>query len=168
MLFNHLPFCEQLLIWAARKWAEMPENDSSLHKTLQTAFRLAKVPEAYVALDGFLTILFATTTQTIDFCPHKSQEISADEYRFLAVVAALQVSGNRNVAETLVAAWMPLAAQRIGLEQCELLSRNLALANHRLSQREVGALNMSTNSFKRPLSPGRQTQPKHPLPNTKK
>ena len=157
MLFNHLPFCEQLLIWAARKWSEKPEDESNLHKTLQTAFRLAKAPEAYVALDGFLTVLFATTMQTIDFRSHKSQEVSADEYRFLAVVAALQASDNRKAAETLVAAWMPPAAQRIGLEQCELLSRDLALANHRLSPREGGVLAMSTSNFKHQFSTRRQT-----------
>jgi len=148
MLFNQLSFCEQLLIWAARKWVETTENEGNLHSTLQTAFRLAKVPDAYMALDGFLTTLFATTTQTIDFRPHRSQEISTDEYRFLDLVAALQVPGNRKSAVKLAATWMPPAAQRIGLEQCEVLSRDLALANHRLNQREISALDMSTNSFK--------------------
>jgi len=148
MLFNRLPFCEQLLIWAVRKWVEKPEDDSNLHKTLQTAFRLAKAPDAYVALDGFLTVLFASTTQTIDFRHHRSQEISADEYRLLVLVATLQGSGNRKGAEALVAAWMPQTAQRISLEQCELLSRSLARANHRLCPREVGGLDMSASSFK--------------------
>ena len=152
MLFNHLPFCEQLLIWAARKWAETPVDNSNLHETLRTAFRLAKAPDAYVALDGFLTVLFATTKQTIDFRPHKSKKISADECRFLAVVGALQVPSNGKAAETLLATWMPPAAQRIGLEQCELLSRQLALANHRLNLREVGDLNISTSSIKRQSS----------------
>lgn len=149
MLFNRLPFCEQLLLWAVRKWVETPQDDNNLHKTLQTAFRLAKAPDAYVALDGFLTVLFTSTTQTIDFRPHRSQEISADEYRFLALIATLQGSGNGKGAGALMATWMPQAAQRIGLEQCELLSRELARANHRLCPREVGVLDMSANSFKR-------------------
>ena len=74
--------------------------------------------------------------------------LCTDEYRFLDLVAALQVPGNRKSAVKLAATWMPPAAQRIGLEQCEVLSRDLALANHRLNQREISALDMSTNSFK--------------------
>ena len=156
MLFHHLPFCDQLLIWAARKWVAAPEVDGNLHQTLQTAFRLAKAPRAYIAFDGFLTVLFASTTRTIDFRSHRSPEISADENRFLAAVAAMQVPGDGKTAERLVAHWMPPAGRRLGLEQCELLARDLALANHHLRPREVEVLGPPASGLKHPM-PGPTT-----------
>jgi len=136
LLFPKLPFNEQLLIWSARKWVQSRGQGTGLHETLRTAFQLARAPEAHIALDAFLTILFATNMRAIEMYPPEAVTVTSAELRLSALVATLQVDEDEDRAFALLGHWLPAAAQRHGILHCNILAQELLAAGHQFSRHE--------------------------------
>jgi len=135
--FCHLSFCEQLLIWAVRIWAEADQTNGDARTTLQTAFRLAKAPAAYDSLDGLLSVLAVSMTRPIEIHGVHAADISRDEAHLLTIVAALQHGATgKGEAVVLLGRWMAPTGRRTGLEHCTRLARALAAAGHAVQRRD--------------------------------
>ena len=130
VLLPKLPFSGQLLIWSTRKWVQAAGQGSSLHETLRTAFRLARAPDAHVALDSFLSILFSANKRTVEFYNPKAVNVAPDEFRLLKLVAILQLGAHEDAAFALLDRWLPPAAQRHGMLCCNSLSQELLAGGH--------------------------------------
>ena len=138
VLFPKLPFNEQILIWSARKWLQFNGHGNSLFDTLRDAFRLARAPNAYLSLDAFLTILFSSSVETIEFNPPEAVNVTNDELRFSSLITTLQLDDNEDEAFLLLSNWLPPAAQRHGLMHCNTLAQELLVAGHVFSRRNPG------------------------------
>ena len=136
ILFPKLPFSEQILIWSARKWAQDDGRGSSLFETLRVAFRLARAPNAYLSLDAFMTLLYSSSIEVIDFNPPESVNVTIDEIRLSTLITTLQLDEDEEEAFLLLGHWLPPTAQRYGLVHCNNLAQELLVAGHFFSRRE--------------------------------
>ena len=103
--FHDLPFSSQLIVWAARMWIQAGSRASAggshLNCMIRDSFRLAGAKQAFVALDGILSILAVTSTTPIEFQRPKCETVSADERRLLSILAILQSDEGREAAHFL-------------------------------------------------------------------
>ena len=88
--FSDLPFGEKLLLWAVHLWATGAREGTNVQETLRHAFKLAGVPDAYIALDGFLSTISGSATVQFDNRRLKWADISDDEHLLLGLIAAWQ------------------------------------------------------------------------------
>jgi len=120
--FADLPFGEKLLLWAIRLWATDAREATNEQKTLRRGFNLAGVPDAYLALDGYLSLIAATATVQIDVRCSKCTEISNDEHLLLGVIAAWQQGHGKDHGTALLGTWLPQAAIRISQDPASKLA----------------------------------------------
>ncbi len=132
--FELLPFGEQLLLWAIRLWVRAVKERTSISETLQRGFRLAGAPDAFWGLDDLMTIIGATAKTSIDIRCIRCPEISIDEHRLLAIVAAQQRDG-RDV-ERHLATWLPPSVLRYALGPVEVLAGALKSGNLQVRPRD--------------------------------
>lgn len=128
--FHRLPFSEQFLIWAIRKWVQNGGDGFQFHGILRDACRLARVPKASVLIDGFLTVLSVSAERAIIVHAPDGRMLSSDENRMLAIIGFLQSDGGRREVELLLSSWMPSSGVRIALQQCTDLAKELGDAGH--------------------------------------
>ena len=109
--FSDLPFGEKLLLWALRLWATGAREGTNVQETLRHAFKLAGVPDAYIALDGFLSTISGSATVQFDNRRLKWADISDDEHLLLGLIAAWQQGhGKDHGTALLLSSRFPLAA----------------------------------------------------------
>jgi hypothetical protein len=107
-----LTFGEQILLWASRYWVQALMQGTSAHETLQTGFKLAGAPAAHPALDGLMTVIATSAKVQIDIRCQKCSEVSFDEHRLMAAVAAWQRGASAEMADRILEVWMPAPALR--------------------------------------------------------
>ena len=108
--FLDLPFSEQLLLWAVRLWATGAREGTNVQETLRHAFKLAEVPDAYIAFDGFLSTISGSATVQFGSRRSKWAEISDDEHLLLGFIAAWQQGHGKDHGTALLSSRFPLAA----------------------------------------------------------
>lgn len=113
--FDDLPIGEQLTIWAVRIWARALQDAPTLHRNLHDAFKVAGIPEGYLAFDKVMTILSTTSDQGIAIGCTCCGGITDDEQVLLGLVAEFQ-GGSAATAHVVLADWLPTAAIRVAAE----------------------------------------------------
>ncbi len=129
---NELRFSEQFLIWGIRVWVRsfMKEEHNLTH--LRDAFKLARAEDAFLPLDGFMTIISSTSEAQIDVrCP-KCAELSPDERHFLDLCASAQHSSGAALITPGLAKWLPPTGVRFAEPQLRMLGSQLKRAGHSL------------------------------------
>ena len=107
--FLDLPFGEKLLLWAVRLWVTGAREGTNVQETLRHAFKLAGVPDAYIALDGFLSTISGSATVQFDNRRLKCADISYDEHLFLGLNAAWQQGHGKDHGTAILSSRFPLA-----------------------------------------------------------
>ena len=113
--FEALPIGEQLTVWATRMWARAHHDSPALHRNLHDAFRIARIPEGYLAFDRIMTVLCTASQEGIAIGCTCCTGVTDDEQVLLGIVAEFQ-SGTAARAHMVLEDWLPAAAARIAAE----------------------------------------------------
>lgn len=138
--FEALPFSEQFILWAVRKWVWANRRGLNTTELLREPFDRIGAPQARYTLDGFMTILSLCPEANIDIQCTCRGMVNEDENHLLNIISALQAKAGDNTAKSLLGAWLPPAAMRWAMDQCQLLANDLADAGHRVRASIVGRL----------------------------
>lgn len=128
--FSDYPFSNQLLIWATRTWMAGHMSGGASHGLLRDAFRLARAPEAFPALDSFLTLFVCSAERMPDFRPVQSDRMSLQEHRFLCALFLLQTRNEQHMAESFFSVWLPPTGVRLCMAHGTRLADTLRDAGH--------------------------------------
>lgn len=123
-VFLELSFGEQMLLWGIRIWVRSYKNDLDTQNLLHLAYSHAGVPRAHVALDTMMEIITTNGFGVMDVgCPN-CLNISADEMRLMAAIAALQ-HGSQHDGDIYLKFWVKPAALRIMRPVARMLAEEL-------------------------------------------
>lgn len=136
--FEVLPFSEQFILWAVRKWVWAHRRGLNTVDVLREPFDQIGAPRTHYALDGFMSILSLCPETNINIQCTCRGTVSEDENHLLNIISVLQSKEGRDDAESLLRAWLPPAAMRWAMDQCQLLANDLAEAGHRVRANIIG------------------------------
>ena len=147
--FATLLFGEQLILWGVRMWVRAFTQDANIQSVLRNGFKLANAADAHPALDAMMTIFSSAGYGTMDIrCP-QCTEISPDEHRILAALAAWQREPESRDGEAYLRCWLPTAGLRLVREPMQHLAITLAGVGLMIRPRpwvlNTGNLNMETH-----------------------
>lgn len=125
--FSSLLFADQLLLWSVRLWADALNRGCGVSELLRDAYRLAGAGDAYLDLDGLMTIVATSATSNIDVRCTRCTTVSDDEQAFTRAVAIYQAGLPLADASKIFAPWLPPAARR-------LIEPNIAKLGHKFQQ----------------------------------
>ena len=124
-VFLELSFGEQMLLWGIRIWVTSYKNDLDTQNLLNLAYSHAGVPRAHVALDTMMEIITTNGYGVMDIrCP-SCINISADEMRLIAAIAAWQNGSSPNDGDIFLEFWVKPAALRIMRPIARMLAKEL-------------------------------------------
>ena len=88
--FSSLLFADKLLLWSVRLWADALNRGCGVSELLRDAYRLAGAGDAYLDLDGLMSIVATSASTSIDVRCTKCATVSLDEQAFIRAVAVYQ------------------------------------------------------------------------------
>ena len=131
--FSSLLFADKLLLWSVRLWADALNRGCGVSELLRDAYRLAGAGDAYLDLDGLMSIVATSASTSIDVRCTKCATVSLDEQAFIRAVAVYQAGFPLFDASEIFAPWLPPTARRLIKPNIAKLGRKFQHAGLRLS-----------------------------------
>ena len=131
--FSSLLFAEKLLLWSVRLWVDALNRGCGVSELLRDAYRLAGAGDAYLELDGLMTIVATSAISSMDVRCMKCTTVSLDEQAFIRAVAIYQAGFPLFDASEIFTPWLPPAARRLVKPHIAKLSRKFQHSGLRLS-----------------------------------
>lgn len=85
-----LPAAQMFALWAIRTWVTAYRHNGALLPHLRRGFAAARLPQEWLVLDEFLTMLLGCARQPLEIRTMKAAHVSVDEQQLLHWLAALQ------------------------------------------------------------------------------
>ncbi len=137
--FEALPFGEQFFLWSVRKWVWAHNKGFNTVDILREPFERIGATDSHYAFDGFMTILSLISDEDINIQCTCRSSVNEDENNILNIVAALQADDQSEDAVNLLCAWLPQAASRWAVDQCQLVADDLAKVGLQMRPHIIGA-----------------------------
>ena len=141
--FHLLPFSEQFLVWSARMWVEGLKNGEENTLKWTEAFVRAGVADAAHVFDRLMWVLAAGASSTIDVRCVSCAQVSPDEQRLLAVLAARQGFSGGDDPDELMSDILTPTGLRFFKEHAGALAQALAEAGMYLRPRAARPMSES-------------------------
>jgi|GEM_PF-6387579 len=113
----------QLLLWGVRAWVDATRRNSGTHAELAHGFQLAGLDRYVPHLTRIMSCFAHGAWASLAVNPTLAPSITADEQRFLTVVANAHRLCPRCIAARLQAIWLHPDAALLAGQSCAVLAR---------------------------------------------
>ena len=123
--FEAMKFRQQLSVWSARLWLAASTARPTMPDCVKETFFVAGIPTGASHLHDLLTIICVSTRHMIHFKQDGCSAISADEARYLALLASASHGNTERCIAKLLEHWLPPAAARLAVQPARGLAHSV-------------------------------------------